>query len=181
MDTAELTAKYICDDQERLQMALHVYEAMQAVRECLMQRIFEAVGERIAEQIDGVEWNPYPDSVEFYTKKTGEWRVSAWLSHGSRGYTRTLVAGLYVNDAKLVNKTERNEIQRQFDVDRETWSYGDSFSSNTEVSAYVDSGGRKWRWDRPDFLKRAILNQDDVVSDIAELLVRIYEDIFVSQ
>ena len=176
MNTNELTAKYICEDKDRLQMALHVHQAMPTVREHLIEDVFKAVGEHIAKQIDGVKWRSDAESVYFWTEDTGEFGVSAWVSHG-KGDILRLVAGVYVDDAKSVNKTRRDEIQACFDSIRETWSYGDRSSSNTEIAyanVHYDHGGG--RWDEDDFLTRAILNRDEIVSPIAELLVGIYTD-----
>lgn len=177
MNTNELTAKYICEDKDRLQMALHVHQAMPTVREHLIEDVFKAVGEHIAKRIDGVELRSDAESVYFWTEDTGEFGVSAWVSH-KRGILR-LVAGVYVDDddAKSVNKARRDEIQAHFDSIRKTWSDDDSFSSNTEIAyanvRYDHGGGR---WDHDDFLTRAILNRDEIVSPIAELLVGIYTD-----
>lgn len=180
MNANELSAKYICEDKERLQMALHVYEAMPTVRTYLIEGIFKAVGEHIAQRIDGVKYSCDKEIVAFWTKETGELYISAWMEHG-RGQILWLVAGVYVDDAKSVSK-ERNAIQERFEskVDLETWSYGESFSSDTEIAyAYVNHEHGGGRWDQDDFLRRAIQHRDDVVSDVADVLVRVYKGMFV--
>ena len=185
MDTNELTAKYICDDdhKERLQMALHVYQAMPTVREHLIEGIFKAVGKDVAEKMnlddDNVEC--LAKSVYFYTQDTGEFYIFAALKD-SRG-TLSLVAGVYA-DEKSTNKAQRDEVLQLFrdKCDLDTWSYGESHSSITDVAyAYVHHDHVVARWDRDTFLSQAIRNHDEVVVAVAELLVRIYQGMFASQ
>ena len=183
MNANELSAKYICEDKERLQMALHVYEAMPTVRTYLIRGIFKAVGENVAKRIDGVgveEWNSNEEQVYFWTKETSELGVYAWAKPG-KGKILSLVAGVYVDDAKSVSKAERDAIRERFKkVDLATWSYGESFSSDTEIAyAYVHHEHGGGRWDQDDFLRRAIQHRDDVVSDVADVLVRVYKGMFV--
>ena len=74
-------AKYICEDKERLQMALHVYEAKDDVREHLIERFFRAVTGQVAEKlgIDVEEPKIELDetSVYFHTQETDEFWVFA--------------------------------------------------------------------------------------------------------
>lgn len=181
MNTNELSAKYIYEDKERLQMALHVYEAMPAVRKRLIEGIFKAVGEYVDKKLDGVEVECYKDGMQFYTEETDEFYVYAELER-SRG-TLSLHAGVYTYEGeKADNKTKRDDIRERFETktDLETWSYGKIFSSSKYVAyAYVHPERVPARWDQDDFLRRAILNQDEVVSGVAELLMRIYEGLFV--
>ena len=180
MDTNELSAKYIYEDRERLQMALHVYDAMPTVRKYLIEGIFNEVGEHVAEKVDGVEWNCDEEAVYFWTKETGDFNVYARVERGKRGVL-SLNAGVTAEE-NTVTAAEKDEIRERFETksDLETWSYGESFSSNTTVAyAVVHHEYGDARWDQDPFLRRAILNRDEVVSGVAELLVRIYEGVFV--
>lgn len=183
MNTNELSAQYICEDDERLRMALHVYKAMPAVRKHLIKAIFKAAGERVAEKIEGVElWYPETESehgVYFYTEETGDFYVFAQLEDRKRRGL-PLYAGVYA-DAKSI-KTPRDKVRERFgtEADLGTWAYGGSVSPDEHVAyAYVQHEHKEDRWDTDDFLSRAILNRDEIVSHIAELLVRIYEGTFV--
>ena len=180
MNTSELAADYICKDQERLRMALHVYEAMPDVRKYLIKEIFEAVGDRIRQAKDladdGLEC--YDESVYFCTEESGDFWVYAALEHGKRGVL-WLYVGVHHDDAKSV-KAQRDEIHERFRTmdDLETWSYGQSFSAGESVAyAYVhhEHGGR---WHDDDFLSRAIRNREEVVSALAEILMRICGCVF---
>ena len=182
MNTNELSTQYICEDEERLRMALHVYDAMPAVRNHLIEAIFKAAGERVAEELDGVEVDTYETSMYFRSEKTGDFYVFADLEHGNRS-VRRLKAGVYVADAKSIKNAQRKEVRERFreDVYLETWSDGKSFSQGTDIAyAYVHKkhGGH---WHDDDFLRRAILHRDEVVSKVAEILVRIYKGMFVAQ
>ena len=185
MNTNELTAKYIYEDQERRQMALHVYLAMPTVRQYLIEGIFKAVGEQV-KKIDGVEEGHCDEtSVYFWNKEADELGVSAWVEKG-RGKMQQLVAGVYdvyVDDAKSVSKARRNEIQERFKmkVDLDMWSHGGCISSDPNViaCAYVRDARGGGRWDEDsDFLSRAIQHHDKVVSGVADVLVRIYNGMF---
>ena len=48
----DFLAPYIWKNEEWLQMALHVYDAMPAVREHLIKAIFKAAGKRVAKELD---------------------------------------------------------------------------------------------------------------------------------
>ena len=176
MNTNELSAQYICEDEERLRMALHVYEAMPAVREHLIKAIFNAAGERVAEEIDGVKQEPHENGVYLWTEETGDFYVFAELEPGKKSALR-LTAGIYVDDAKSINKAQREEVRERFgtEVDLKTWSYGESFSQGEYVAyAYVHHkhGGH---WHDDGFLSQAILSRDEVVSNVAQILVGIYK------
>ena len=181
MDTNELSADYICEDKERLQMALHVYEAMPAVREILIEGIFKAVGEYVAEKldldVDGPKVERYPKSVYFRTQETGDSWVFAWAKPGKVPKLQ-LVAGVH-NDK--LDKVKLDEIRERFKTkgDLETWSDSEICSDTDCVYANVLHERVDARWDHDSFLRRAILNHDEVVSDVAELLMRIYESLFV--
>ena len=181
MNTNELTADYICEDEDRLALALHVYEAMPAVRKYLIKDIFKAAGERVrvAEKLDDDKLECYPESVWFYTEETDDTWVFAALQHGKRGVLQ-LCAGVYADDVESIKEAQRERIGERFKAhgDLGMWSYGKSFSSGNWIAyAYVnyEHGGR---WHDDDFLKRAIRSRDEVVSSLEGLLMRIYRGVF---
>ena len=179
MEYDQLTATYICEHKERLEMALHVYKAMPTVRHYLIKDIFREAEKRVATTIDGVElWKEARESVYFWTKETEDFYVfaSTWRW---RGQSR-LVAGVYVDEPTSIKSEHRERFKAE--VDPESWSDLErSFRSDRNVqymAAFVrpeDGGGR---WDDDDFLTRAILKRNDVVSDVEDLLKRIYEGMF---
>lgn len=181
MDTNELTADYICKDDDRLQMALHVYEAMPAVRQYVIKDIFEAAGKRVrdAKELNDDQLECYDEQVYFRTEETGDSWVYAKLEHGNRGVLQ-LCAGVYAEDWKSF-KEKRDEIRERLRTkgDLETWSYGENSLRSHTYSVYAEvhheHGGR---WHDDDFLRRAIRNRDGVVEALAELLLRIYRGVF---
>ena len=179
MNTNELTADYICEDEDRLALALHVYEAMPTVRKYLIKEIFKAAGERVrvAEKLDDGKLECYEESVYFRTEKTGDIWVFAALEQRKRPILQ-LYAGAWVDEVESVNEAQRERIGERFRAHGglEMWSDGKSFSSGNRIAyAYVEHGGR---WDDDNFLKRAIRSRDEVVSSLEELLLRIYRCTF---
>ena len=178
MNTNELTADYIRKDEDRLELALHVYEAMPTVRKYLIKEIFKAAGERVrvAEELDDGKLECYPESVYFCTEETGDIWIFAALDQRKRGVQ--LCAGAWVDEVESVNEAQRERIGERFRTHGglEMWSHGKSFSSGNRIAyADVKHGGR---WDDDDFLKRAIRSRDEVVSSLEELLLRIYRCTF---
>lgn len=174
-------AEYICEDKERLQMALRVHEAMPTVRENLIKRIFEAVGKQVAEELDGVEVRPKWYGVDIHTQ--GAFYVYAEVSDNkvqNKNGDYWLNAGLRAHE-DTVDKAKADEMRERFKAksDLGHWSSGKNFDGGTYVAyAYIQHEGKDDRWDNPSFLSRAIRNHDEVVSDVAEILVRIYEGVF---
>ena len=167
MNTNELSAQYICEDEERLRMALHVYEAMPAVREHLIEDIFKAAGERVAKELDGV-LGDNKDGVYLWTDGTGDCHVFVCaerpVGQGQRGLK--LLAGIYA---------ESKETRERFGkIDRKTWSDG-KYDSGGYIGAWVNDKHEGGRWDDDAFLSRAILHRDEVVKNVADLLIHIYE------
>ena len=167
MDTNEVSAKYIFKDKERLRMALHVYKAMPAVRWRLIEDIFKAAGGRIDEELDGVELdNEYPHCVYFRTEETRDCWVFA-LAEERRGQQK-LIAGIYEESIK-------EETRGRFaEVDLEMWSDGE-YEGGDHIGVRVNDKHGGGRWDDYPFLSRAILHRDEVVSNVAQILVRIYK------
>ena len=179
MNTNELTADYICEDEDRLALALHVYEAMPTVRKYLIKEIFKAAGERVrtAMKLDDDKLEFYAESVYFCTEETGDIWIFAALEQRKRGILQ-LYAGAWVDEVESVNEAQRERIGERFRAHGglEMWSDGKSFSSGNRIAyAYVEHGGR---WDDDNFLKRAIRSRDEVVSSLEELLLRIYRCTF---
>lgn len=170
MNTNELSAQYICEDEERLRMALHVYEAMPAVRWRLIKAIFKAAGGRVDEELDGVELdNEHQLGVYFQTEETGDCWVLAWVE--SRGGQIRLVAGIYEESIK-------EETRERFaKIDLGTWSDG-KYVSDGYIGAWVNDKHEGGRWDDDAFLHRAILHRDEVVKNVADLLIGIYKDMW---
>lgn len=179
MEYDQLTATYICEHKERLEMALHVYKAMPTVRHYLIKEIFREAEKRVAATIEGVElWQEAQESVFFRTKETDDYWVFA--STWERRRQSRFVAGIYVDDPTSIKDEHRERFKAE--VDLESWSDLElSFPSDRYVrymAAFVrpeDGGGR---WDDDSFLTRAILKRNDVVSDVEDLLKRIYEGMF---
>lgn len=199
MDTEGLSAKYICGisdksgdgvgnlNDERLRMALHVYEAMPTVRSYLIKAIFKAAGQSVAEKRTGVQlgfWEEGEGGVYFWTEDTGELYVFATLER-RKGGALWLNAGVCVDDEKLI-EAQRDEVRERFElkVDPKAWSDSGCQSSGVWTAwAWVDKTYDKHQgcWHDDGFLRRAILNRDEVVSDVAALLMRIYDGMFVQE
>ena len=170
MNTNELSAQYICEDEERLRMALHVYEAMPAVREHLIEDIFQAAGERVAEEIDGVKQEPHANGVYLWTEETGDCYVFAWAEKRDKQRGLKLVAGIYDAESK--------ETRERFaKIDLETWSDG-KYDSDGYIGAWVNDKHEGGDWHDDAFLHRAILHRDEVVKNVADLLIGIYKDMW---
>lgn len=182
MNTKEQTAKYICKNQERLQMALHVHEAMPEVRKQLIERVFEAVGEQVAKKL-GLDVDTHVDlykkGVYFRTEETEELWVYAYVTSRQKSPKLLLICGLHA-DEKLERK-RFDEVLARFKTrgDLGTWSDGEIHQQlsdeHTEAFAYVHDKAGEVRWDDNSFLSRVIRNHDDVVSGVTERLVLIYE------
>ena len=184
MDTNKLTAEYICKDQERLQMALHVYLAMPLVRDTLIEQILHTVGDRVAEKYGGIDLEIYQNSVFFAPQGTSELWVYASAEEGKRGLIQ-LSAGVYAESAgayaESVSEVQREEMKGRFETDAgvKTWAPKNNVQSAGRYIAYADLPGGRWHDD--DFLERAILKQDGVVSEVVDVLAQIYEGMFPSQ
>ena len=175
MDTNKLTADYICKDPERLQMALHVYEAMPAIRKYLIKSVFEAAGERVRDAI-GIDDNQLQcqeEAVHFWTDQTGDFWIYAELDHRKRGPVQ-LVAGLYAEDEKLF------EAQREVTKRLEGLKTGRlaNWPFRQVENTFRCDVRHYGRWDAHNFLQRAIRNRDEVVSDLEEILLQIHRGVF---
>ena len=173
MDTNKLTADYICKDPERLQMALHVYEAMPAIRKYLIKSVFEAAGERVRGviEIDDNQLQCQEEAVFFWTEETGDFWVYAELEYRKRGVLQ-LVAGLYADDEK--------PFEAQREVTERLKAGGLAERSFRRAKNKIRSDVRHYgRWDADHFLQRAIRNRDEVVSELEEILLQIHRGVFL--
>ena len=158
MNTSELSARYIRKKQKRLRMALHVYEAMPAVRQHLIKEIFKAACKRVAKELDG-ETHSYDEEGGrwFWTKQTGDFGVFVKVGC-EREPARWLVAGVYVGEEKSIG-AQRNEMQSRFDTTiddlQQTWGH-ESIPSETEIASYFYNE-HVGRLDKDKFLRQAIL------------------------
>lgn len=161
-------APYIWKNEEWLEMALHVYKAMPAVREHLIEAIFKAAGKRVAKELDGVERQNHEHGVYLWTEETRDCYVFACAEKRDRQRGLKLVAGIY--DAE--SKETRERFAKKIDL--ETWSDGE-YDSDGYIGAWVNDKHEGGRWDDDAFLDRAILHRDEVVKNVADLLIHIYK------
>lgn len=170
MDTNEVSAEYIFKDKERLRMALHVYDAMPTVRWHLIGDIFKAAGERVKKEL-GVKLEPYEDGVYLWTEETGDCYVfaGAYKGKGPGQKVIKLVAGIY--EAESIKEETRKRFAT---IDLETWSDG-KYDPSDSIGIYVNDKHKGGRWDDDAFLRRAILHRDEVVKNVADLLIHIYK------
>ena len=181
MDTNQLTADYIWSDgkdEERLQMALHVYLAMPGVREYLIGDIFRAVGDRLDEKVSWEQLDRYDNAVRFCNDKTGDYWIGAQV-WSDRQPKRLLRAGLYTDDD--ISARQKVQIKERFGASSEltNWSYGGNHSDGNWVAfgnVHHDHGGG--RLDQDDWLKRAVRNREKEVSALVETLLQIYQGMF---
>ena len=185
-DPSELTAKYICGigeesvnevvglDYNRLRVALHVFQAMPNVRKYVIKDIFEAVGNQVNKDIDGVEFGESElQGVWFWTKETGDFAVFSEAWQGGKGAI-WLTAGIYSYEDSIKDETRERFVAN---VDLETWSAG-KVLGNHYVGAYVNQKHGGGGWHSMEFLSRAILDRDGVVQSVAKLLGQIYRSCF---
>lgn len=181
----KLSAKYIFEQEERLLMALHVYEAMPIVREYVIKDLFERVGSRVANAVSVVKQEYRNDAVYFRTEESGDLYIYAWLYDHEYFDKRSrsvlsLVAGIYGK----AESTKAKEIGERLEtrVRLKTWSYGRKWSSKDKLDPGIaftfkhHEHGTEWPYTA--FLRRVIDAKEEVVSEISELLVDIYKGVF---
>ena len=195
MNANDLTAKYICGRGEetakevidqRLQMALHVYEAMPTVRRYLIEGIFKEVGEKVSKEFasDEPEYETGEQTVYLRTSDTSRFWVFAYLYDQQAGDKRrrdefSFVAGVYADEPF---GPQQDEIRERLDaVDLQTWtlSKGSHNLSKDHWIGYAGAHhelGASLSYD--GFLRRAIEDRDGIVSALEELLTRICRGIF---
>ena len=190
----KLTAQYILRSSggesaeaidQRLQMALHVYEAMPTVRQMLIEDIFKIVGEsiRTSKKLHEGQLEIYERSVYFCTEETGDFWIFAALVQPRQPqlWLRAGVYAEYADDAKPL-KVQEDEIRASLRqrCNLETWSSDRKVRDDGRAIAYSDvrsqAGGG--RWDKDYFLKRAIRQREGLVKELTHLLTIIYGGVF---
>ena len=84
MNIHELTAGYICENEERMEMALHVYEARKQVQDLLVGSVLKRVGDELGVEPDYKKGGVYYDDDE---SVVGELLVGARVRYERRkGY-----------------------------------------------------------------------------------------------
>ena len=178
----KLTAKYIYDHQEWLEIALDVYEAMPTLRDRLIAEIWQRIWKRVAKQLgDRVQGYIYGDSYYgfcFYPKD-GELMICAesWKIP-NRKTTWGPTCSVYAEDHVKLDDGRREEIIDLFekvtdDQIGRRWSRVGHRWSTGKYLAVVNVGNESWN---DDFLRRAVRNRKEIVSNLADLLVGIYEN-----
>ena len=190
----KLTAQYILRSSggesaeaidQRLQMALHVYEAMPMVRQMLIEDIFKIVGEsiRVSKKLHEDQLEVRGQSVYFCTEETGDFWICAGLFQPRHPQLR-LYAGVYAEYADDANplKAQEDEIRASFEdkSNLETWSSDGEVRDGGSLIAYsyVHSQAGGGRWDRDYFLKKAVRQREDIVKELTHLLTIIYGGVF---
>lgn len=176
MDTNQLTADYIWNDgkdEERLHMALQVYEAMDTVRWRLIEVVFVAVHniihDKLKDHLD-LEMDLYETSLYFKTRDSGECYVYAEVKYEYGKYR--LHAGIWAGEKP--KKGERNEIdERLKETCLQEWDY---WSNSDDVCTWYATISKDW-YDG-DLLAKAIRDGDEVKSGLADVLLRIYGGVF---
>ena len=170
MDQAkELTARYICENEEWLKIALHVFEAKEAVRWHLTGKIWEGVRDKI----HGIEDADITRHNGFWFRHVELWNlwIFAELEQG-RGRTQYLTVGIYLADGTKLANTRREKIRQ---------SYGREFGKQRKfkdqylVKDRVGDDRGLDRWDQDVFLRQAIMSRDAIESYVANLLLEIYD------
>ena len=187
----ELTAKYICEHPDWLEIALDVYEAMPTVRRRLIGTIWKGVEKRVRKQLDDrVDVYHYPDRYDgfYFSPKGLKLMICAETTQipGTKPIKWGPTCSVWVEEGFELADARRKEIIGIFEKvtddqmrDRgvkvgHRWSYPDS-----DYLAFVNVGGEYWDatvdyWDDGGFLRRAVQSQNEIVSNLADLLVGIY-------
>ena len=173
MDQArELTAKYICENEEWLKIALHVFEAKEAVRWHLVEQIWQGVEKRILDRIDGIQIHTYERGFSFLHEDAGYFWIYAEVEQG-RLPAQHLIVGIYLSDEKELATERRKEIRQRYD---EAFGKQCDSKDNYLVKDRVDDR-RLGRWDTDEFLRDAIVSRDAIESRLADLLLKTYSGI----
>lgn len=184
MNTNKLTADYIRKDkdEERLRMALHVYDAMMpTVRDYVIKEIFEAAGKRVSKEI-GLYMELQEEGVYFWVEETRYW-FCAGLGKRDKRSGLWLYAGVYAEpDLRPITPQQQQVLIGANDFFK-PWGGGPPRSwveDGYKASAYafVDHEQMDDRWDTDDFLRRAIRSREEVVSALEALLLQIYDGVF---
>ena len=175
MDQAkELTAKYICENEEWLKIALHVYDAKDAVRWRLIEQIWQGVEKRILDKIDGIDQHiAQYNGFSFVHEDMWNFWIYAEVEQG-RWPAQKLIVGIYLADEATLDVTRRKEIRQCYDAafDKQCSSKGQYL-----VIDNVGQDRQLHRWDSEEFLREAIIGRDAIESYLADLLEKTFRDI----
>ena len=178
----ELTAKYIYDHQKWLEIALDVYEAMPTVRDRLVAQIWQRVWKRVAKQLgDRIQGYIYDDPYYgfcFLPKDGGLMICAETWPIPNRKTTLGPTCSVYADDHVKLDDARRQEIVDLFEKVTDDqigcrWSKVGHRWSPDEYLAMVNIGNESWNDD--DFLRRAVRNRKEIVSNLTDLLVGTYE------
>ena len=169
----ELTAEYICGNEEWLKIAFHVYEAMGAVRPRVIKQIWQGVEKRVRDKIDCVDGYVEENGCWFWHEETSNFWTYAQVQRGPRGPMR-LTVGIYLDDDATLDDVRREEIRQFYDAAFEVQS---ACGGQTLAAHYVGGDRDLHRWDRDEFLVQAINKRDEVESYLADLLVETYRGV----
>ena len=170
----ELTAEFICGNEEWLKIALHVYKTKEAVRWRLIEQIWQGVKKQI-DKTDGIEGCAYKNGYRFWHKEAENFVLYGEVERGQRGpqYPLFLIVGIYVAEVETLDVAQRERIRQCYNP--EASKQGDP--NPYLVKDYVDYNGydnELGRWERDKFLEKAVMKQDEIVSYLADLLLDIY-------
>lgn len=168
--SAEVTAKYIWDNQKWLENALQVYEAMPTIRDYLAKDIFDGTSKLLGEVSYVSEANDLP-CVAVHTAKESPFSVSAELELSSKGSKWLYVACRVDQDASI----HADERVRVFEAFLEGALKLDGVSTRNETGSneryawiYLSDELRDWNSDL--FLRGAILRRDKLKKRLSQLL-----------
>ena len=165
----KLTAKYICENEDWLKIALDVYLAREAVRWHLIEQIWQGVEKRVRDKLDGdgIEGAAYKNGFWFWHEEAENFGIYGEVEQG-RGTVLYLIVGIYLADGAKLNTARREEI-------RQCYGKQSDAKDHYLVKDYVghDRELDRWDWDST-FLRQAINERDMVESYLADLLLNIY-------
>ena len=168
----ELTAKYICGNEEWLKIALDVYLAREAVRWRLIEQIWQGVEKRVCgDGGDGIKGAAYKNGFWFWHEEAENFGIYGEVEQG-RGTVLYLIVGIYLADGAKLNTARREEIRQCYNP---TAGKQSDPKDHYLVKDYVghDRELDRWDWDST-FLRQAINERDMVESYLADLLLSIY-------
>ena len=168
----ELTAKYICENEEWLKIALHVYEAKEAVRWHLIEQIWQGVEKRVCDKID-VKGDAYKHGFWFWHDEADNFGIYGEVEQG-RGGAQHLIVGIYLADDETLDVVRRKEIRQCYD---DKFGKQCDFGGQYLVKDRVGSNDERGRWDWDTFLRKAVMERDQIESDLTDLLLNIYHGI----
>ncbi len=107
----ELTAEFICGNEEWLKIALDVYLAREAVRWRLIEQIWQGVEERVCgDGGDGIKGAAYENGFRFWHEEAENFRIYGEVERGKG--TLYLIVGIYLADGAKLNTARREEIRQ---------------------------------------------------------------------